>query len=82
MSRRSSTPCTASWRPPRSRLKLVSPYDVLAEPCQPNLPGTVDQYPNWRLPLPQPLEQLQADPRIARIAALFSPDEGHETSGR
>ncbi|KLO26731.1 4-alpha-glucanotransferase [Mycolicibacter heraklionensis] len=65
-----------------SRLKLVSPYDVLAEPCQPNLPGTVDQYPNWRLPLPQPLEQLQADPRIARIAALFSPDEGHETSGR
>jgi 4-alpha-glucanotransferase len=55
-----------------SRLKLVSPYDVLAEPRQPNLPGTVDQYPNWRLPLPEPLEQLRTDPRIARIAALFS----------
>lgn len=58
-----------------SRLKLLSPYDVLAEPRQPNLPGTVDQYPNWRLPLPEPLEQLRTDPRIARIAALFS--HGH-----
>ncbi|WP_458524243.1 4-alpha-glucanotransferase [Mycobacterium sherrisii] len=35
-----------------SRLKLISPYDVLAEPRQPNLPGTIDEYPNWRLPLP------------------------------
>ncbi len=33
-----------------SRLKLISPYDVLAEPRQPNLPGTIDEYPNWRLP--------------------------------
>jgi 4-alpha-glucanotransferase len=48
----------------RSRLVLVSPYDVLGEVRQPNLPGTVDQYPNWRLPLPLSLEELQADPRI------------------
>lgn len=65
-----------------SRLKLLSPYDVLAEPCQPNLPGTVDQYPNWRLPLSEPLELLQTDPRIARTAALFSHDHGHQTSAR
>ncbi|ULP47204.1 4-alpha-glucanotransferase [Mycolicibacter virginiensis] len=65
-----------------SRLKLVSPYDVLAEPCQPNLPGTVDQYPNWRLPLPESLEQLQTDPRIARTAAIFSHDPGHQSSAR
>ncbi|WP_067976425.1 4-alpha-glucanotransferase [Mycolicibacter icosiumassiliensis] len=65
-----------------SRLKLLSPYDVLAEPRQPNLPGTVDQYPNWRLPLSEPLEQLQTDPRIARIAALFSHDQGDQTSTR
>ncbi|MDQ2626008.1 MAG: 4-alpha-glucanotransferase, partial [Actinomycetota bacterium] len=55
-----------------SRLKLISPYDVLAEPRQPNLPGTVDEYPNWRLPLREPLERLRTDPRIARTAALFS----------
>jgi 4-alpha-glucanotransferase len=57
-----ATPC---------RLKLLSLYDVLAEPRQPNLPGTVDEYPNWRLPLPSTLEQLAADPRIQRITALF-----------
>ena len=54
-----------------SRLKLVSPYDVIAEPRQPNLPGTIDEYPNWRLPLPQTLEQLRADPRVADVAAVF-----------
>jgi 4-alpha-glucanotransferase len=54
-----------------SRLKLVSPYDVLAEPRQPNLPGTVDEYPNWRIPLPHSLEQLRTDPRVAAMVAAF-----------
>ena len=54
-----------------SRLKLISPYDVLAEVRQPNLPGTIDEYPNWRLPLPETFEQLQADPRVAEITAVF-----------
>ena len=48
----------------RSRLVLISPYDVIAEVRQPNLPGTVDQYPNWRLPLPESLEELRDDPRV------------------
>jgi 4-alpha-glucanotransferase len=54
-----------------SRLKLVSPYDVVAEPRQPNLPGTVDEYPNWRIPLPATIEQLRGDPRVAEITAAF-----------
>jgi 4-alpha-glucanotransferase len=54
-----------------SRLKLISPYDVLAETRQPNLPGTIDEYPNWRLPLPVTLEELKADPRVADITAAF-----------
>lgn len=54
-----------------SRLKLISPYDVLAEPRQPNLPGTIDEYPNWRLPLPKTLEELRTDPRVAQITAIF-----------
>ncbi|MDT7624711.1 MAG: 4-alpha-glucanotransferase, partial [Pseudonocardiales bacterium] len=54
------------------RLKLISPYDVLAEPRQPNLPGTVDEYPNWRLPLPATLDELRADPRVAEITSAFS----------
>ena len=35
-----------------SRLVLTSPADVAGQVRQPNLPGTVDQYPNWRIPLP------------------------------
>ena len=54
-----------------SRLKLISPYDVLAEPRQPNLPGTVHEYPNWRLPLPATLDELRADPRVAEVTAAF-----------
>jgi 4-alpha-glucanotransferase len=54
-----------------SRLKLVSPYDVVAEPRQPNLPGTIDEYPNWRIPLPLTLEQLRTDPRVAAVVAAF-----------
>jgi 4-alpha-glucanotransferase len=55
------------------RLKLISPYDVLAEPRQPNLPGTVNEYPNWRLPLPATVDELRADPRVAEITASFQP---------
>jgi 4-alpha-glucanotransferase len=54
-----------------SALKLISPYDIVAEPRQPNLPGTIDEYPNWRLPLPLTLEQLREDPRVAEITAIF-----------
>ncbi|GGM49679.1 4-alpha-glucanotransferase [Longimycelium tulufanense] len=50
------------------RLLLASPYDVLGETRQPNLPGTVDEYPNWRLPLPVTLEKFREDPRVRRIA--------------
>lgn len=53
------------------RLKLISPYDVLAEPRQPNLPGTVDEYPNWRLPLPATIEELRTDPRVSEITEAF-----------
>lgn len=63
-----------------SRLKLISPYDVLAETRQPNLPGTVDEYPNWRLPLPVTLEQLMADPRVADITAAFRETPGGAAS--
>lgn len=54
-----------------SRLKLISPHDVTGEIRQPNLPGTIDEYPNWRQPLAQTLEQLQQDPRVAEIASVF-----------
>ena len=54
----------------RCRLALVAPYDVVGEVRQPNLPGTVDEYPNWRLPLPLDIESLRADPRVAAVVPL------------
>lgn len=64
-----------------SRLKLISPYDVIGERRQPNLPGTIDEYPNWRQPLPETFEELRADPRVTEIAALFGAQPQAAASG-
>ena len=54
-----------------SRLVLSAPTDVIGERRQPNLPGTIDEYPNWRIPLPVSLEEFFDDARvIAAIAPL------------
>lgn len=54
-----------------SRIVLASPYDVVGETRQPNLPGTTDAYPNWRIPLPLSLEELIVDPRVAAVTAVL-----------
>ena len=57
-----------------SRYVLAAPGDAVGDLNQPNLPGTVDEYPNWRLPIctadgrPLLLEELLADPRVVRLA--------------
>ncbi len=51
----------------RSQLVLIAPYDVVGEARQPNLPGTVDEYPNWRQPLPVSLDELRAHPMVAAV---------------
>jgi len=52
-----------------SRLLLAALTDVLGEIRQPNMPGTLDEYPNWRIPLPLTLEQLMSDDRLRRCIA-------------
>ncbi len=44
--------CTPCWPPPRR--DCCSPHPPTRSACggSPNLPGTVDEYPNWRIPLP------------------------------
>jgi 4-alpha-glucanotransferase len=63
-----------------SLLVAVQPADAVGDLRQPNLPGTTDEYPNWRLPVaapgpegpqPQLLEDLRGDERVARIVALL-----------
>jgi 4-alpha-glucanotransferase len=58
------------------RFVTASLYDVLEVLDQPNLPGTTDEYPNWRMPLPTSLEDIVVDPRVRRIAAVLSARKG------
>jgi 4-alpha-glucanotransferase len=50
-----------------SRLLAVQLEDGLGEVEAPNLPGTVDEHPNWRRRLPVPVEELFLDPRMRRV---------------
>ncbi|MFF8911912.1 4-alpha-glucanotransferase [Streptomyces sp. NPDC015032] len=57
--------------------------DTLGDRRPQNLPGTWDQYPNWRLPVadaevrPVTLEELAAAPRLHRLMEIFRPREDH-----
>jgi 4-alpha-glucanotransferase len=61
-----------------SALVLVAPGDVIGDLRAPNLPGTTDEYPSWRLPLadsdgrPVALEDVLDDARLRRLAAHLS----------
>jgi 4-alpha-glucanotransferase len=46
--------------------------DVMEVETRPNMPGTTNQWPNWSIPLPEPLETLERDPRPRRIARRLS----------
>ncbi|MFF3246540.1 4-alpha-glucanotransferase [Streptomyces sp. NPDC002870] len=53
--------------------------DAVGDRRPQNLPGTWDQYPNWRLPVadaeghPVTLEELAASPRLHALMAVFGP---------
>src|SRR3989440_875135 len=47
------------------KIALVQAEDMLEVLEQANLPGTVDQHPNWRRKLPLALEAWPSDPRVA-----------------
>jgi 4-alpha-glucanotransferase len=46
--------------------------DALAVEERPNVPGTIDERPNWSLALPVPLERLEGSPTAAAIAAVLN----------
>ena len=50
------------------RLLMIHLEDLLGVEDQVNLPGTVDEHPNWRRKLPVDSEELAADPRIISMA--------------
>jgi 4-alpha-glucanotransferase len=50
--------------------------DALGVVEQPNLPGTIDEHPNWRRKLAVPVAALADEPRIGALAAALR--EGRE----
>jgi 4-alpha-glucanotransferase len=52
----------------RTRMVLVSMEDALGVHERPNVPGTIDEFPNWRLALPASLEEIEQAEGIVRIA--------------
>jgi 4-alpha-glucanotransferase len=44
---------------------LVPVEDLLALAEQPNMPGTVDEHPNWRRRLPWPADTMLDEPQVA-----------------
>lgn len=46
--------------------------DALAVPERPNMPGTVDEWPNWSIALPEPLEAIEQAPLPRVIARTLS----------
>jgi 4-alpha-glucanotransferase len=63
-----ASPCT---------IVLASLGDGVGDLRQPNLPGTVDEYPNWRLPVadasgrPLGLEEVLDHPGVRRLTAVL-----------
>ncbi|MDQ4069698.1 MAG: 4-alpha-glucanotransferase [Actinomycetota bacterium] len=45
--------------------------DALGVEERPNMPGTTDQWPNWRIALPLSLDELEQDPRPRAVAAAL-----------
>lgn len=54
-----------------SKILLVSLNDLLGETDQPNLPGTVKEYPNWSIRYTYSIEEIEENPYfISIISAL------------
>lgn len=56
---------TPSW------IVLAALEDALGELAQKNVPGTLDSYPNWSRKSALPLEELQVDAGLHRLAAVL-----------
>jgi (1->4)-alpha-D-glucan 1-alpha-D-glucosylmutase len=52
----------------RAALLEVRLEDVLGLTAQQNLPGTIDQHPNWRQKIFPTLEEMRQDPEVIRLA--------------
>jgi 4-alpha-glucanotransferase len=55
-----------------SMLVAATLEDAVATSERPNVPGTIDQHPNWSILLPVPIDELATDPRVRRLASVLA----------
>jgi 4-alpha-glucanotransferase len=63
-----------------SQVLVATLEDAAGVATRPNMPGTVDEWPNWSIPLPVPLEELVDSPQAAAIAKALGSREGTTAS--
>lgn len=64
-----------------SRLLVISAEDVLGVADQPNMPGTINEYPNWRRKLPRDVEDIATDGQLWAVADVLAA-EGRASGGQ
>lgn len=55
-----------------SLVVLATLDDAAGVPERPNMPGTVDTYPNWRIALPRPVEDILDEPLAQALVEMLS----------
>ncbi|MEV6304280.1 4-alpha-glucanotransferase [Actinoplanes sp. NPDC051861] len=55
-----------------SRVVVATLDDAAGVAERPNMPGTIDEYPNWRIGLPEPVEDLLAAPLAGDVLATLA----------
>lgn len=50
--------------------------DLVGAEHRPNLPGTIDEHPNWRIPLPVPVDELAGHPLAEAVAEALGAGRG------
>ncbi|HET6264563.1 MAG TPA: malto-oligosyltrehalose synthase [Usitatibacter sp.] len=65
-----------------SAVMMVQMEDVFGVCDQANLPGTIDQHPNWRRKLPVPLEVWGRDEEFRRLTRLLATARGGRRTRR
>lgn len=56
----------------KAAVVLATLEDALGVEKRPNMPGTINQWPNWRIPLPVTLEELEKAPQVVELMETMS----------
>ena len=64
-----------------ARIVMMQVDDAIGEELPVNVPGTADQYPNWRRRLSYDLAAIASDPRFERLCATLRAERPRTSAG-